>query len=73
MANSVIQEDQCSRAKTALAASPLYALRELQVERLGDSILISGRVDSFYHSQLAQEAVRQVVRGVKVVNSIDVS
>jgi len=73
MANSIIQDVQCFRAKTALAASPLYDLRELHVERNGDSLLISGRVESFYHSQLAQEAVRAVVGEVKVVNSIDVA
>ncbi|MFT5523058.1 MAG: hypothetical protein ACI9G1_005424 [Pirellulaceae bacterium] len=73
MANSIIQDAQCLQAKTALAASPLYDLRELCVESDGDSLLISGRVQSFYHSQLAQEAVRAVVRGVRVVNSIDVA
>ncbi len=53
--------------------SPFYALRELQVQREGDALLISGRVSSFYHKQLAQEVVRHAAEGVEVVNSIEVS
>jgi len=59
-------------AQCALASSPIYALRELQVERIEDSLLISGHVDSYYHKQLAQEVVRAVAEGCRVVNSIDV-
>ena len=59
-------------ARTALSSSPIYALRELQVEKYDDSLLISGHVDSFYHKQLAQEVVRAVAKDVRVVNSIDV-
>lgn len=60
------------RAQSALAASPIYELRDLQVEQAGESLLISGRVTSFYHKQLAQEIVRTVVGSVQVVNSIHV-
>ncbi len=59
-------------ARSALASSPIYALRYLQVERYDNSLLISGQVDSFYHKQLAQEVVRAVAKDVRVVNSIDV-
>ena len=58
------------RAKTALASSPIYALRDLQVEREGELLMISGQVTSFYHKQLAQEVVRSVSDGLQVVNSI---
>jgi hypothetical protein len=53
-------------------SSPIYALRVLHVEREGESLLISGRVSSFYYKQLAQEVVRSVSEGLQVVNSIDV-
>lgn len=59
-------------ARSALASSPIYALRYLQVEQYDNSLLISGQVDSFYHKQLAQEVVRAVAKDVRVVNSIDV-
>jgi len=65
-------KDVQSKAQTALSASPVFALRELQVEQSGETLLIRGRVRSFYHKQLAQEAVRHVAQGVEVVNSIDV-
>lgn len=60
------------RAKSALASSPIYILRELRVEKLDDCLLLSGRVDSFYHKQLAQEVVRAVAGGMKVINDVDV-
>ena len=60
------------RARNALAASPIFALHEITVKRAGDALLLSGIVTSFYHKQLAQEAVRAVAEGVEVVNSIDV-
>jgi hypothetical protein len=59
-------------ARQALAASPVYALRELKVEQSGETLLIRGSVSSFYHKQLAQEAVRHVAEGVEVVNAIHV-
>ena len=59
-------------AQQALAASHVFALRELLVEQHGETLLISGRVSSFYHKQLAQEIIRHAVEGVEVVNSIHV-
>ncbi len=64
--------DLCSRAQDALAASPLYALRDCRVEHDGDALLISGQVSSFYHKQLAQEVVRAVAGKIEVINSIQV-
>jgi osmotically-inducible protein OsmY len=58
------------RASAALAASPVHELRELRVEPRNGSLLISGRVSSFYHKQLAQEAVRAVCREVEIVNAV---
>ncbi len=65
-------KDVQKRAQKALCASPFYALRELQVEQDGDTLLISGLVSSFYHKQLAQEVVRHAAEGVEVINSIEV-
>lgn len=71
MVQTLVQ-DATTRARSALAASPIHALRELQVSRRGNSLLLSGRVDSFYYKQLAQEVVRMVADGLQVVNSVDV-
>ena len=61
-----------SRAQAALANSPVYELRDLQVEQHDGALQISGCVSSFYHKQLAQEVIRSVCKGIEVVNSIGV-
>jgi hypothetical protein len=60
------------RAQVALSNSPIHALHELLVEEHDGTLLISGSVDSFYHKQLAQEAVRCVVNGSSISNTISV-
>lgn len=65
-------DDVQPRAQAALANSPFYELRELQVESRDDALLISGCVSSFYHKQLAQEVVRSVCTDRRVINSISV-
>lgn len=71
MANSLGAEATL-QAQRALAASQIYDLRALQVEYVGDALLLSGRVETFYHKQLAQEVVRNVAEGVPVVNDVAV-
>jgi osmotically-inducible protein OsmY len=61
-----------SRVQTALAASPVYALRELRVERHGTSLHLHGLVPSYYYKQLAQEVVRSIAGNFEVINSIAV-
>ena len=72
-------KDVQSKAQQALSLSPVYALRELLVECDGETLVITGRVASFYHKQLAQEIVRQAIDAleeeevdVEVCNTIDV-
>ena len=65
-------DDVQPRAQTALASSPIFELRDLQVEHCDGMLLISGVVSSFYHKQLAQEAVRSVCEDIEVINSIRV-
>lgn len=68
-----IAKDVRPRAQLALAESPIYDLRELTVEVTADGIVISGSVSSFYHKQLAQEAVRAVAGAVEVINRVEVA
>jgi hypothetical protein len=60
------------RAQAALRSSPVYELRDLQVEPCDGALKVSGCVSSFYHKQLAQEAVRSVCKGIEVINTIRV-
>ncbi len=61
-----------SRAREALSSSPIHALRALRVRLDGERLRISGRVESFYYKQLAQEAVRAVSAGHPVENAVKV-
>jgi hypothetical protein len=63
-------EEVQPRAQAALANSPFYELRDLQVARQDHALVLSGRVSSFYHKQLAQEVVRSVCRDTSVINSV---
>ena len=60
------------QASELLAASPVAELRRLRVAQRADRLEISGRVASFYHKQLAQETVRSVAGGLRLVNEIAV-
>jgi osmotically-inducible protein OsmY len=71
MAEIAYDETQ-PRAQAALANSPFYELRDLQVEQRDGTLCISGCVSSFYHKQIAQEVVRSVCAGAEVINSIRV-
>ncbi len=64
--------DIADRAKFALSRSRIYDLRRLSVDQDGETVVLKGRVGSFYHKQLAQELVRNAIEGAEVVNAIRV-
>lgn len=64
--------DELTRARTALAQSSIYVLRKLHIDQDGESLIMRGRVDSYYHKQLAQELVKAAVMGVEVINALQV-
>lgn len=59
-------------ALAVLAQSGVAELRFLRVDENDSEICLTGRVKSFYHKQLAQEAVRPVAAGRQVINRIHV-
>ena len=59
-------------AVSALRQSGISALQNLEVTAHGNRIVLKGRVGSYYHKQLAQEAVIAVANGREVVNDIRV-
>ncbi|TWT39377.1 BON domain-containing protein [Blastopirellula retiformator] len=65
-------KDVRSRIRTALSASPLFPLRQLQVEYLDDRIVLAGRVDNFYQKQLAQEVARSISADIELLNTVEV-
>ena len=51
------QDDDLIAARAALSRANIFVLRKIQVDRDGDRLVLRGRVDSYYHKQLAQELV----------------
>lgn len=63
---------QPSRAASALRHSPLAALRKLTIQETEASVMILGRVPSYYLKQLAQETVMPSLGGRALVNRVTV-
>ena len=55
-----------------LEGSPIPQLRRLLVTANDDEVVITGRVTSYYHKQLAQETVRPAVGGRTLHNRVEV-
>ena len=66
------QGGHLGKARSALRASPIFALRELAVEQDGHQLLLFGTVSTFYHKQVAQEVVRSIASGMQLVNKVQV-
>ena len=59
-------------ASSVLPCSQVRDLRRICVDGKADHLKLSGKVRSYYHKQLAQETVRGVARGMRLVNQIQV-
>jgi osmotically-inducible protein OsmY len=59
-------------AVSALRQSPISALHSLEVEANGESVILTGKVGSYYYKQLAQETICSVIGGREIVNNIRV-
>lgn len=57
-------------AANILRQSPWPVLRQLVVTESEDEVVISGDVTSYYHKQLAQEAVRPLLRSRRLRNMV---
>jgi hypothetical protein len=55
-----------------LKTSAVTEIRSLEMERIGNQIILRGVVCSFYYKQLAQELVRNAVAGLEIENQISV-
>ena len=64
--------DITGRIRHLLAESPISDVRRVDVEQVGDRVLLSGRVRTFYAKQMAQETVRSAVGKLQIVNSVNV-
>ena len=68
----VSADELLARAQRALESSPVFGLRSLQVQCGDEALVITGRVASFYHKQLAQEIVLAIAGSTIVLNQVRV-
>lgn len=59
-------------ASAVLAQNSVADLRTLRVDKESNELQLRGNVQSFYHKQLAQEAVLALAGTMQVVNHVDV-
>ena len=67
------QSDLIIQAQDALKNSPLNVLRQLAVDEVNDRLVITGKVETYYQKQQAQELVRSVSGDMQVENEVRVS
>ena len=66
------EQDLCQKAVDALQRSHIFALRDLEVNLVGDDLVVSGRVESYYYKQMAQEVIRAEVPATRLINQVKV-
>ena len=59
-------------AQESLATSGFRSVHEINVVRLGATLVLSGAVSTYYQKQVAQELVRRIAGGLTVVNDVEV-
>ncbi len=70
---SILPANLIEAASEVLASSSVAELRQLRVDQRDDHVQLTGHVGSFYHKQLAQESIRHLMTGLKVINRVSVS
>ncbi|MBX9792601.1 MAG: BON domain-containing protein [Pirellulales bacterium] len=60
------------RVRLFLASAKRPSLRRIKVELVGDAVVLSGCVQTFYEKQLATEFAKRVAGVVSVVNRLAV-
>ncbi len=65
-------QDAAGRASDMLSQSSIRELRQIRVDETDEALELSGTVRSYYHKQLAQETVRSVASGRRLINRVEV-
>lgn len=60
----------CEQIGNALRQSSLPPLRRIVVEQRGDVVVLTGRVQSYYQKQMAQETVLPLLGGRELANRV---
>ncbi|MGQ0635328.1 MAG: BON domain-containing protein [Planctomycetaceae bacterium] len=68
-----LHDPRVAAIRQALRCSGYLALRDVRVEWDGTTIVLQGRVSSFYLKQRAQETVREIAIDLPLRNELEVS
>jgi hypothetical protein len=60
------------QVKAVLSTSPIFNLRNLEIEQSGNSLILTGQVHSYYEKQQAQELTRStsIPQTIRVSNLV---
>lgn len=61
------------RIDQAFAVSPHLCGRQLVIETEADTVVVRGKVDTYYQKQMAQEIMRRVEGVQKIDNQLEVA
>ncbi|MDA7874858.1 BON domain-containing protein [bacterium] len=70
--NLLRQAKIATAASKLLSSSSVRELRQLRIDGETNQLRLTGRVRSYYHKQLAQETIRSVAIGMRMVNQVQV-
>ncbi len=70
---STAQPTLSTRISSAMKLHPHLSRRNLQVETQEGRVVLRGTVKSYYHKQMAQEALRRVEGVDEIENQLEVS
>ncbi len=62
-----------TRIDQAISGSPHLCGRHLMVETEKDTVVVRGKVETYYQKQMAQEIVRRIEGVQKIDNQLEVS
>ena len=65
-------EDLARRVRLSVDRSRMHGLRLIDIEVIGDTVVLSGQVVTFHQKQLATAFARRVAGVVEVVNRLEV-
>lgn len=69
---NVLAPDMAKAGQNCLRRSPYPAVRNVSCEHHQGAIFLHGRVPSYYHKQVAQEAVARLPGVTRIVNALEV-
>ncbi len=72
MAEHEMAERLGGQIRSVLMASPFIDIQQIEVDVLGPRLVLSGRLESYYHKQLVQQAIRFAYPLTEIIDDLRV-